>query len=140
MRPIMKPLLLATAAGVALTLAACEQKPATPAAEAPAGDVAVTVAEDVAPTVEDLPDAPPAPVAPVSAPAPSRDYWEAVETADNRYTGAPDYAYEYDGAEPVYWEEEGYGRRVLERLPGGGERYYYYRDGYDEPWFVRDPD
>jgi hypothetical protein len=53
--------------------------------------------------------------------------------------GPPDYGFDYDGVRPWAWQ--GYdGSRVFLEPVDGGYRYYYYRAGADEPYFIRDPE
>jgi hypothetical protein len=60
------------------------------------------------------------------------DYQEVLGDAP------PDYYFDYDGVDPWAWE--GYDQSVVFLEPvDDGYRYYYYRPGQDEPYFVRDP-
>src|SRR5262249_9075426 len=51
----------------------------------------------------------------------------------------PDYAFDDDGVRPWVWRSDDGYQRVAEPVPGG-ERYYYYQPGADEPFYVQDPD
>src|SRR6185312_14251110 len=51
----------------------------------------------------------------------------------------PDYTYDYEGGRPWTWRGRDDSQRVVEAVPGG-DRYYYYEAGSDEPFFVQDPD
>ncbi len=52
----------------------------------------------------------------------------------------PDYSFDYQGARPWAWRgDDGY-QTVVEHLPGGAERHYYYEPGSDAPFLVRDRD
>src|SRR6185312_54977 len=51
----------------------------------------------------------------------------------------PDYTYDYDGVTPWVWRSYDGAERIVEWVPGG-ERVYYYEPGYDEPFFVEDPE
>ncbi|MBN8808579.1 MAG: hypothetical protein J0I47_10175 [Sphingomonas sp.] len=60
------------------------------------------------------------------------DYQDALGNAP------PDYSFDYGGVDPWAWE--GYDQSVVFMEPvDDGYRYYYYRPGADEPYFVRDP-
>ena len=95
------------------------------------------------------------PTAPEVAALPEAGPVRAVRVADTRddygYADAaydyqevlgdapPDYYFDYDGVDPWAWE--GYDQSVVFLEPvDDGYRYYYYRPGRDEPYFVRDPD
>jgi hypothetical protein len=130
-------LLLSTVLSAA-TLSACN-KPATPQAAAPMGSVAVAEAPP-APSADALPPAPPAPVGRVSNPDDSYGYLSRAYYVDDAFgDSAPDYGFDYDGTEPWVWRADHRGYRVVERL-SSGDRYYYYDDGADQPYLVRDPD
>jgi hypothetical protein len=51
----------------------------------------------------------------------------------------PDYGFDYDGVRPYAWQGDD-GSRVFTEPVDGGYRYYYYRAGAEQPYFVRDPD
>ena len=72
----------------------------------------------------------------------TRDYYGYADAAYDYqtvlYDAPPDYYFDYDGVDPWVWE--GYDQSVVFLEPvDDGYRYYYYRPGYDEPYFVRDP-
>ena len=71
---------------------------------------------------------------------------EAYAYADDAYAfsqavgnAPPDYGFDYQGTEPWAWQGYDQSRTVVEPVEGG-YRYYYYRPGAGQPYFVRDPD
>jgi hypothetical protein len=96
-----------------------------------------------------LADAPPASALPAAAPAsvaPLRDPSQGYAYADRAWATStafgdspPDYAFYDDGVTPWVWEAGDNSWLVAEPCDGG-ERYYYYEPGADEPYFIEDPD
>lgn len=140
---------LATAATIALAaaLSACgkgndQQMTAVAPPALPATlplDASPSTAWPTAPEVAALPEARPVRTVRVANP---RDYYGYADAAYDyqRVLGdaPPDYYFDYDGADPWAWE--GYDQSVVFLEPvDDGYRYYYYRPGADEPYFVRDP-
>jgi hypothetical protein len=148
-RPIFRRRRLATAATIALAaaLSACgkgsdqQMMAATPPA-LPATlplDASPSTAWPTAPEVAALPEAKPVRTVRV---ANQRDYYGYADAAydyqDVLNDAPPDYYFDYDGVDPWAWE--GYDQSVVFLEPvDDGYRYYYYRPGADEPYFVRDP-
>jgi hypothetical protein len=148
-RPISRRRRLATVASIALaaTLAGCgkgsdqQMTAATPPA-LPATlplDAGPSTAWPTAPEVAALPEARPLRTVRVANP---RDYYGYADAAydyqDVLNDAPPDYYFDYDGVDPWAWE--GYDQSVVFLEPvDDGYRYYYYRPGADEPYFVRDP-
>lgn len=129
--------ILLAGAAVAALLAACDQTPDLPP---PPADAPLAVDSGLAPdTAKALPPAPPAPVAEAKYDR-GPDYWTQAEADDRYYDDRPpSYAYDYGDESPAVWIDGETVRRVVERLAGGGERYYYYRPGQDRPYYVQDP-
>ena len=140
---------LATAATIALAaaLSACgkgndqQMMAATPPA-LPATlplDASPSTAWPTAPEVAALPEAKPLRTVRVANPRDSYGYADAAyDYQDVLNDAPPDYYFDYDGADPWAWE--GYDQSVVFLEPvDDGYRYYYYRPGADEPYFVRDP-
>jgi hypothetical protein len=141
---------LATAATIALAaLSACGKgndqqmtATATPPPALPATlplDASPSTAWPTAPEVAALPEARPVRTVRVANP---RDYYGYADAAYDYQRvlndAPPDYYFDYDGADPWAWE--GYDQSVVFLEPvDDGYRYYYYRPGADEPYFVRDP-
>lgn len=143
-------LALAGAIGAA-GLVACQK--AQPPANALAGpDQAPPPVATVPLTDAQVPAAAPAP--PASAlpyrPVPrvrvasDRDRYAFIDRANRASYGfgdaPPDYAFDYQGSRPWAWQSDNGYRTVVERLPDGGRRYYYYQPGSERPYLVRDPD
>jgi hypothetical protein len=142
---------LATAATIALAaaLSACgkgnDQQMTATATVPPALpatlplDASPSTAWPTAPEVAALPEAKPVRTVRVANP---RDYYGYADAAYDYQRvlndAPPDYYFDYDGADPWAWE--GYDQSVVFLEPvDDGYRYYYYRPGADEPYFVRDP-
>lgn len=140
---------LATAATIALAaaLSACgkgndQQMTAAAPPALPATlplDAGPSTAWPTAPEVAALPEAKPVRTVRVANP---RDYYGYADAAyDYQHVlsdAPPDYSFDYDGTDPWAWE--GYDQSVVFLEPvDDGYRYYYYRPGADEPYFVRDP-
>ena len=140
------------AALAALTLAACQKGPAAGTAPAPT-DANAPQAVATLP----LTDAPaqPAAAAPSVSALPARSIPRVrVARAIDRYAfsdranrvgyglgdAPPDYSFDYQGVRPWAWRSQAGYQVVVEPLPGGGDRYYYYQPGSDQPYLVRDPD
>jgi DNA segregation ATPase FtsK/SpoIIIE-like protein len=94
---------------------------------------------DYAPPASDLPDAAPLPLARVADPAQAYGYADAAYSYDEALGDAPpDYGFDYEGSDPWAWQ--GYDDSTMFAEPiDDGYRYYYYRAGADEPYFIRDP-
>jgi hypothetical protein len=148
-RPVRRRRPLATAATIALAaaLAACgkgsdQQMTAANLPALPATlplDASPSTAWPTAPEVAALPEAAPVRTVRVANP---RDYYGYADAAydyqDVLSDAPPDYYFDYDGVDPWAWE--GYDQSVVFLEPvDDGYRYYYYRPGADEPYFVRDP-
>jgi hypothetical protein len=147
--------LSATALAAVLVLAGCnkandgEDGNATAAMALPdlpatlpleAGD-ANGMAEEIefAPAVSDLPDVTPLKMAQVANPSDSYGYADAAYAYDEALGDAPpDYGFDYEDTDPWAWQ--GYDGSTMYAEPiDDGYRYYYYRPGAEEPYFVRDP-
>ena len=93
-----------------------------------------------APTADSLP---PAPAVPVSEVADAADTYafpdRAYEMSATFGEAPPDYVYDYDNVQPWVWVSDDGSECVVEPVPGG-ERYYYYEAGADQPFFVEDSD
>lgn len=140
---------LATAATIALAaaLSACgkgsdQQMTAAAPPALPATlplDASPPTAWPTAPEVAALPEAKPVRTVRVANPHDYYGYADAAYDYQRALSDAPpDYYFDYDGADPWAWE--GYDQSVVFLEPvDDGYRYYYYRPGADEPYFVRDP-
>jgi hypothetical protein len=139
-----------TAIGAALLLAACHPTaesgadgnafalPALPATLPLAAGTATAPA--YAPSADALPAAPRLRTVRVADP---RDAYAYVDDAwdfgDAIFDAPPDYGFDYAGTEPWAWQ--GYDQSLTFVEPiDDGYRYYYYRAGADQPYFVRDAD
>ncbi len=101
----------------------------------------------LAPAYSQLPPAPPAPV--YYAPEPiAYDYWNDAYDLNQSYYGQPPSYFNYGGATPLVWGQPQpqsqsltgmIVTRIVEALVGGGQREYFYQPGYDQPFFIRDP-
>lgn len=92
-----------------------------------------------APAADALPPAAPVPVTQIDDPREDYAFADrAYEMSDMYGDTPPDYVYDYEGSEPWVWVSDDGSERVAEAVPGG-ERYYYYESGADEPFFVQDP-
>ena len=133
-----------------LSLAGCNQGgggPANTAAnEADAAPIGALppVSEDVAlapaPAASALPPAPPPRLGRIASSYDAYAFADRAAEMSRAFADAPpDYTYDDDGVRPSVWRtRDGY-VRVVEPVPGG-ERYYYYEPGSDEPFYVQDPD
>jgi hypothetical protein len=140
----------AAAIAVSLALAGCNQPTATDNAQAayalpalpPTLPLATGSATPVnaAPQAAALPDVKPIAVAHVSSPTDAYAYADDAQGFSDAIGDAPpDYGFDYGNGEPWAWQ--GYDDSVVFAEPiDDGYRYYYYRPGADEPYFVRDPD
>ncbi len=148
-RPVLRRPRLATTATIALAVAlsACgkgndQQMTTAVLPDLPATlplDATPSTAWPAAPRVTALPAA--APIRTVRVARPD-DYYGYADAAwdyqDVLGDAPPDYYFDYDGVDPWAWE--GYDQSVVFLEPiDDGYRYYYYRPGADEPYFVRDP-
>ncbi|HEX6866800.1 MAG TPA: hypothetical protein VF122_06175 [Caulobacteraceae bacterium] len=105
----------------------------------------------LAPAYSQLPPA--APVPTYYAPEPiAYDYWNDAYDLNQSYYGQPPSYFNYGGATPLVWgqpqpqaQPQSQGltgmivTRIVEALVGGGQREYFYQPGYDQPFFIRDP-
>jgi len=93
-----------------------------------------------APRAAALPDVKPITVSRVSNPGDAYAYADdASGFSDALGDAPPDYGFDYEDVEPWAWQ--GYDdSQVFAEPIDDGYRYYYYRPGADEPYFVRDPD
>lgn len=125
-------------AGVAaLALYGCSK-----AAEQPSNALA-PVAEGApivdAPPADSLPPAPAVPVSELRDPDEAYAFPDrAYEMSDMFGEAPPDYVYDYEDSQPWVWISDDGSEWVAEAVPGG-ERYYYYEPGADEPFFIQDP-
>lgn len=139
-----------TAIGAALLLGACHPGdqssadansfalPALPATLPLAAGAPSTPA--YAPSADALPAAPRVRTVRVADP---RDAYAYVDDAwdfgDAIFDAPPDYGFDYAGTEPWAWQ--GYDQSLTFVEPvDDGYRYYYYRPGAGEPYFIRDAD
>jgi hypothetical protein len=133
--------------GALLALAGCNQA-APPAStdQAPTPLAALPLTDDTAPQAAAplaaaLPAAPPARVGRLARPQDRYAYLDRAHQMGYGFGDAPpDYAFDYDGARPWAWQSDDGYQTVVEPLPGGGRRYYYYDRGSQQPFLVRDGD
>src|SRR6185312_37650 len=93
-----------------------------------------------APPAQALPPAAPVRVARVATRPQSYAFADRAYALSDAFSDAPpDYTYDYDGVTPWVWRSYDGAERIVEWVPGG-ERVYYYEPGYDEPFFVEDPE
>ncbi|HEX6860570.1 MAG TPA: hypothetical protein VF138_10285 [Caulobacteraceae bacterium] len=137
----MKKFLLLGACALALGACKLEKTPqAGDQAELSAG---APFALMLAPAYEALPPAPRSvPVAYAPAPV-AQQYWDdAYLTSADYYNQPPSY-FNYAGATPLVWNAPNANgdlvTRIVEAVVGGGLREYFYDQGSDNPYFVRDP-
>ena len=138
-----------TAIGAALLLAACHPSadsgtdgnalalPALPATLPLTAGSATAPA--YAPAADALPAAPRLRTVRVADPRDAYAYADdAWDFGDTVFDAPPDYGFDYAGIEPWAWQ--GYDQSLVFVEPiDDGYRYYYYRPGADEPYFIRDP-
>ncbi|HEX4179998.1 MAG TPA: hypothetical protein VHY32_04345 [Caulobacteraceae bacterium] len=135
--------------GAGLSLAGCNKTaaPTDTAQQAPAPTAAMALADDptapplaAAPNATALPPAPPLRVAHLQN---GRDNYAFVDggyAMSNAFADAPpDYTFDYDGVRPWVWQADNGDYQVVEPV-SGGDRYYYYHQGSDAPFLVRDTD
>jgi hypothetical protein len=142
----MRALLAALAFTAALPIAACNQPSTRSAYDLP--DLPATLplalgepsAVRYASAVAELPAT--GPIESVRVADPGRYYayadnaWGFENVLDN---APPDYGFYYDDVEPWAWQ--GYDDSLIFVEPlEYGYRTYYYRPGFDEPYFIRDPE
>ena len=154
MKPLTRPLtglLSAGALAAALATTACNRNPGATPGNAQAQlalpalpatlplEAGTATAVGYAPAASDLPDAAPLRLARVADPRQAYGYADAAYSYDEALGDAPpDYGFDYEGADPWAWQ--GYDDSTLFAEPiDDGYRYYYYRPGADEPYFIRDP-
>lgn len=132
----MRTCLMLGAAALALTACKLDRKPA------PLEPVQFTAGAPfdlgLAPGFDALPMSQPLPVAYAPAPA-AQTYWNDAYSAGQSYYDQPPAYFPYNGATPLVWNQGDVITRIVEALAGGGQREYYYQPGYDQPFFVRDP-
>jgi len=143
------PLLIA--AGMAIALSGCQQSPngaastdaASSGAPLPAPlpmSTSAPTAIATAPAASALPSARPVRLGRLADPAQGYAYLDRAYAEEDAVADAPpDYAFEDDGVRPWTWAAGDGGRVISEPVPGG-YRTYYYQDGADEPYLVRDPE
>ncbi|MDB5707931.1 MAG: hypothetical protein JWL96_1, partial [Sphingomonas bacterium] len=146
----LKILWSGTAIGAALLLAACHPGnqsnadgnsyalPALPATLPLAAGAAT--APTYAPSADALPAARRLRTVRVADPRNAYAYADdAWDFGDAIFDAPPDYGFDYAGTEPWAWQ--GYDQSLTFVEPiNDGYRYYYYRPGADEPYFIRDAD
>lgn len=93
-----------------------------------------------APSADALPAAPRLRAVHVANPRDAYAYADdAWDFGDAIFDAPPDYGFDYAGTEPWAWQ--GYDQSLIFLEPiDDGYRYYYYRPGADEPYFIRDAD
>jgi len=145
------PLIMLLLAGA--SLAACQKADtnnaanATNTADATPPAAALPATNDAAGPVTDAPVAsalPAAPAPPVAAPSAPAEAYAPVDNARAQSAAfgdsPPDYTYDQGGGvQPWVWTAGDNSERIAEAVPGG-ERYYYYRPGATQPYYVQDPD
>jgi hypothetical protein len=97
-----------------------------------------TVDATTAPALAALPPAPPARLARVSNPSDSYAPVEQAYYMSEAEDGPPDYAFDYDGVQPLAWQAQDDSTLFAEPVDGG-YRDYYYSPGSAYPYLVRDP-
>jgi|GEM_PF-3813861 len=92
-----------------------------------------------APPVTALPAGPAVPLAPQTARGDAYGYLDRAYYQEDAVEDAPpDYSFDDGGVRPWTWTS-GDGARVISEPVAGGYRTYYYDDGSDTPYLVRDP-
>jgi hypothetical protein len=133
---------------VALALGGCgkraEQAAVTQPVTAPPL-AALPLATTEAPALNLAPPASALPGPPSSIPVAQRSLDNRYGYLDRAYgmsygfaDAPPDYTVDYDGYYPWVWRADSGAYRIVEPLDYG-ERYYYYKPGYDYPFFISDP-
>jgi hypothetical protein len=130
-----------------LSLAACNKAATPDAQQAPAPTAAMALADDpsapplaTAPSANALPPAPPVHVARLQRASDGYAFVDRGYAMSHAFADAPpDYTFDYDGVRPWVWQADDGDYQVVEPVQGG-DRYYYYRQGSDQPFLVRDPD
>jgi len=130
-----------------LTLAACN--PAGPPAnvqQAPPPTAALALTDASAPPLVDappvsaLPPAPRARIGRLQRPSDGYAFADSGYAMSHAFADAPpDYTFDYGGVRPWVWRADDQSEQVVEPIDGG-DRYYYYRPGDDQPFLIRDPD
>lgn len=97
----------------------------------------------LAPSFDALPYADPVPVSYAPQPV-AYDYWNDAYEMNQTYYNQPPAYFNHGGATPLVWAQPAptggnLVTRIVEGLIGGGQREYFYQPGYDQPFFVRDP-
>lgn len=145
---LMRSSSLASAFVVAgLALAACNRA-APPAAvqQAPTPTAALALTDASAPPLVDAPPVSALPSAPPARIGRLQHASDGYAFADRGYAmsqafadAPPDYTFDYGGVRPWVWRADDQSEQVVEPVDGG-DRYYYYRPGDDQPFLIRDPD
>lgn len=140
----MRRILLIGAA--AMALAACNpEQPQQVAAGDPASFALLYAPATLQPAAQ--------PVPVYYAPQPvAQQYWDDAYLMNHDYYNQPPAYFNYAGATPLVWTQQPIQQqslgdtlkdiaitRIVEALVGGGTREYYYQPGYEQPFFVRDP-
>ncbi|MFI4936808.1 MAG: hypothetical protein ACHP7N_19565, partial [Caulobacterales bacterium] len=127
----------------ALWLAGCNQNQGTAQSDAQGAPPPLPLTTDAppavsaAPAAEALPAAPAAGVSYLDNPDEQYAYADRASSLANALGDAPpDYAFDYQGAQPWAWRGGGY-LRVAEPTPDG-ERDYYYDAGSSYPYLIQD--
>ena len=138
---------LLSAAVAALGLAACnphnDQSASAPASGAPIASL--PLAEGAPPPLVTAPGFSALPAAPrvKTVAVPPRERYRYIDRAydlgEAFADSPPDYTVDYEGVRPWIWRSGRGEYRVVEPTPRG-DRIYYYEEGSDEPFLVRDPD
>ena len=138
------PVLVACLAAGAL--ASCNQNSQAQSAPAPAAALPLEMTATApisapAPPISDLPQGPPIQVGQLSDPDDTYAYADEAYAENDAFADAPpDYGFDYGGTRPWVWRGDDQSERVVEPLPDGGDRYYYYQPGAQYPYLVRDPE
>ena len=135
----------------ALGAAGCQRSPQPVAAAGPATNTPLPTATL---PLSDAPAATPA-AAPPEAALPAYAVRREVVAhdidhyafSDKAYTvgygfgdSPPDFSFDYQGLRPWAWVSDSGYEMIVEPLPDGSNRYYYFQPGSDGPFLVRDPE
>lgn len=139
MKHATRTLALTLLAGAALV--ACRQGGGSsqpPSSALPLDNTASAAPLTDAPAASALPPAPAAPVASVSDPSQSYQYADLAWAMSDAFGDSPpDYAFDDGGVTPWVWTASDNSICIAEAI-AGGERYYYYRPGADQPFYILD--
>jgi hypothetical protein len=129
-----------------LALAGCNRAPTAQVQQAPAPTAALALSDSAAPPlvaappVNALPSAPPARIGRLQNRGDGYAFADRGYAMSHAFADAPpDYTFDYQGVRPWVWQADDRSIQVVEPCPGG-QRYYYYRPGEDQPFLIRDPD